>query len=163
MVILKRPTLLALLFCLPLVYAGPSAESLFEPFGGFSDEGLAPIWALFQADTEGRQLLRKSVKKTDSRNLDELAETLCYCTTKHLSGNQERRGLFMQQTLRYYRAKGADAWRSESLGGLEKLNDPKNFPIVARREFSSNNFEQPKNRIRCREKSTGAVTGSHCE
>jgi len=126
-----------------LMSGGPAApvsrELLLEPFAGFTTEGMAPLYALFRADSEGRLLLRQARRKLGPRI--ELDEIFCPCSLAELSAHSERRGLFAQETARLFRLKGETTWREESRGALDRLADEARFPLVAREQSQDANFE----------------------
>ena len=126
--------LLALLSTEPL-----PREVLFQPFGGFSKQGMAPVYQLFRADGEGRMLLRKARRKLGAGN--SLDDVLCYCTAKELAAHPDRRGLFIQESARFYRLVEASTWREETRGGLARLADEARFPVVARQRDKNTFFE----------------------
>ena len=126
---------------LALFAAEPTAEDLLIPFGGFNREGMKPVEALFERDTQGRNLLQRARRKLKLRSTAELQDIYCYCTESQLGGNPNRRGLFIQETARYYRAIGEEDWKQESTDGLKKLNDPQTYPAIDRRESRNSVFE----------------------
>ncbi len=134
--------ILALMLASPSAFGKlPEMEDLFLPFTGFHKNGMKQVYALFRADPQGRVLLRKSWKKLGMKGASELNAIFCYCSEEELGGVTGRRGLFIQQSDTYYRAVGEDEWRQESTGGLERLNDPETWRVVAEKRFTTRNFE----------------------
>jgi len=115
-------------------------DALLAPFAGFDRDGMAPVFALFQADVEGRLLLRKAVRKLGLANADELRGVFRFCEGGVLASPSQN-GQFRQETTRLYRPLGEEEWRSETPDGLARLADPKTYPIVAERNERTRNFE----------------------
>ena len=116
-------------------------DFLFEPFQGFGQEGMAPLLDLMQADVEGRLLLQRALRKAKLKSLDELKEILCFCEGSELANGWERRGLFSQATAYFYRPMGTDEWQDGGTGELAKLAQPKTYPVLARKQYQTANFE----------------------
>ena len=119
----------------------PSREALLKPFRGFEREEMKTIEMLFQSEAEGRLLWRKSWKKLKMRGGAELPAIFCFCSQSDLGNYPERRGLFTQETARFYRGKNETEWKEATTDGLKRLQDPKNFPIIDRKQTFSRNFE----------------------
>ncbi len=137
MIRLLLPTLL---LC-TLAWAGaPEREELLQPFTGFDEEGMKPLFSLFRADPEGRLLLRKAWKKLKFSGASDLDRILCFCDSRQLGGYRDRRGLFIQESAGFYRAKNEREWKPVTRGALEKLNNPEKYPVIDQKEWSTRNF-----------------------
>ena len=132
--------LLFLLGITALANPGEKAH-LFQPFAGFSEEGLKPIFALFKSDTQGRLLLKKARNQLKYDSIHQLKDSLCYCSTNQLKSHPNRRGLFIPSRATLYRMRGEKHWRSETLGALEKWQNPGEFPVIAQSKSSHSSIE----------------------
>ena len=141
-----KPILFALLTT-PMVYAAPAGfgredgARLLESFVGFTPSGMATVFELFKAETQGRLLLDKAARKIGVANRDEWLSVFCFCRSDQLASYPERRGLFIQEKARFYRERGTEEWHAGTRGGSEKLFDAVRFPIVTRRTWDTRNFQ----------------------
>ncbi len=119
----------------------PTLDELMSPFEGFDTRSMQPIMALFQADQQGRLLLQKARRKMKLSSNRELIAIMDFCTSADLNGLPPRRGLFIQEIARYYRPKDRDTWLTTTMGGLERLEDPDNYPIVETKKYTTELFE----------------------
>ena len=122
---------------------GQPADSafLFEPFQGFGETGMSQLLDLMQSDSEGRLLLRRTLRKAKLKVPSSLKDILCYCEGSDLQQGYERRGLFTRATAYFYRPMGTEAWQDGGTGELAKLSQPKTYPILARKQYQTANFE----------------------
>jgi len=143
-VVVFLATMSALLLTPAVLKANDGDESgkfLFEHFQGFSSEGMVPLLDLMQADAEGRLLLRRTLRKTKLKDPNHLKDILCYCEGSDLQNGWERRGLFSQATAYFYRPMGTDEWQDGGTGELSKLTMPKTYPVLAKKQYQTANFE----------------------
>lgn len=118
---------------------GEDPSALMEPFQGFSKQGLAPIYKLFDASAEGRSLLRKARRKLKFSQRSQLASIFSFCNGSQLGGG--RRGLFMYRVDYLYRPKDEQEWQGVTPGSLDKLKKPRQYPIFASKSYYTQHFE----------------------
>lgn len=118
-----------------------AVDSLLQPFTGFDEAGLLPLIELLQADREGRLLLQKTMSRTKLEDERQLGQILSFCEQTDLAVGWERRGLFTQERAYFYRAKGRSDWEDGGTGELKKLDQSKQFPVLAEKRYLTPNFE----------------------
>jgi len=85
--------------------------------------------------------LRAALRKLGFREGTDLLEILDFCSADLLAGQPMRRGLFIQETARFYRPLGGETWKSTTPNGLARLADPVRHPIIATKEYQTHLFE----------------------
>jgi len=115
---------------------------LMAPFEGFSEAEMRPIYALLDADVEGRTLVRNALRKLGVSKRQQLNQIFSFCEASQLGG--DRRGLYMYSVDYLYRPRQETKWRELSKGSLAKLANPQQYPVMDSKSWYTTHFEHRK-------------------
>lgn len=127
---------------LPLLFASLAWSGnveLMEPFRAFDQAGLKPIYALFQADSQGRTLLRRACRKLGFKGVSQLKGIFRFGSSPDMFESQ--RGLYRYTISQVYRLRDESEWQDLTPQTLAKLADPNRFPVMDSHSWFTRNFE----------------------
>lgn len=123
-----------------LSFAKSPTDWLNQEFRGFSSEGMAPIFRLFEEDVEGRLLMSGTLKRLGLNHPEELVGHLGFCTQDGFS-HPKQWGAIQIETVHFFREKGTEQWTAEVHGALQRISQLDADEIYAQRTYETELFE----------------------